>query len=122
MCHDGRTFQTSDAIANAFSQYFSSISAKSGQSCLNDKRHSLQSFHVFPTCSAEVRNTILSLKTTRAELDNISARYMDMVDVIAPIFAHIVNLIFKHSIFPSELKKSKIVPVHKKADKSLLNN
>lgn len=46
---------------------------------------------------------------------------MDIVDVIAPIFTHIVNLIFKHSIFLSKLKKSKIVPVHKKADKSLLN-
>lgn len=121
--HDGITLTHPDEIANAFNIAFSAPPSSSDPPTLYYPRHVPQSFFLLPTTPTEVRSTILNLKNVSAGLDNVHASFIkDIVDVISDTFVNIVNLIFETSVFPKELKKSKIIPVFKKGDRTLISN
>lgn len=114
--HFGEEVLTSPKdIANVFSKYFSDSPIAPVTSYDDSTCHVSQSFFLFPSTPSEVRATIVNLKTTSPGLDNIHASYIkEIADIISPIFAYVVNLIFNDAVFPHELKISKITPVFKK--------
>lgn len=55
------------------------------------------------------------IKATCAGLDNICAKHLKLVaQYICFLLSNIINKIFTHGIFPSFLKRAKIIPVLKK--------
>lgn len=63
------------------------------------------------------------MKSSGAGLDRIlPAKMKAVADDISHVLAHIINTIFKSGVFPSELKRGKIVPVFKKGDRNVLSN
>lgn len=122
--HFGEEVLTSPKdIANVFSKYFSDSPIAPVTSYDDSTCHVSQSFFLFPSTPSEVRATIVNLKTTSPGLDNIHASYIkEIADIISPIFAYVVNLIFNDAVFPHELKISKITPVFKKSKKTVISN
>lgn len=129
---DNNIFQDPVDIANAFSTAFSkppntnTANLTDNPSSIN-KGDSLprvpRSFFMFPCTYVEVRSAILNMKNTSCGLDGINAFHMkEIVDYIAEPFAYIVNLIFKTGVFPDQLKQSKVIPIYKKGDKTLITN
>lgn len=123
--HNGMNLNQPIHIANAFSDYFSSSYT---QTCQNiNVRHNIrrasQSFFLFPVTENEVFATISSLNNTSAGLDKISIRHLKLVaHLISDTLSSIINLIFKSGVFPSFLKKAKVIPVFKKGDRLLISN
>lgn len=104
-------------IANAFSRFFSVHPNLSTTGRLDNSRRVSQSRFIFPTSPSEVRNTILNIKNTSRGLDNISSFHTkEILDYIVDA------LVFKTGVFPKELKRSKIVPVFKKGNKTIITN
>lgn len=65
----------------------------------------------------------MNLKNCSPGLDSICCHHIKyIVDNISEAFCHIVNLIFKASVFPNDMKRSKIIPVYKKGDMNLSAN
>ena len=81
-------------------------------------------FHLNKVTIKSVQEMLNSLLTGKATgLDNISAK---LLKVASPVIAESLCVIFNKSvetgIFPTEWKKAKVFPVHKKDDKSDPNN
>lgn len=80
-------------------------------------------FFLFPVTSEEVFTTIKNLKDTSPGLDGIHARHLKMVGhLISPTLGSIINSIFKTGIFPRTLKNTKVIPIFKKGDRSIISN
>lgn len=123
--HNGITLHQPINIANAFSEYFSSCYTHAHQNI--NVRHNIQrasqSFFLSPVTANEVCATLSSLKNTSAGLDRVSIRHLKLVaHLISDTLSNIINLIFKTSVFPSSLKKAKVIPVFKKGDRLSISN
>ena len=102
-------------IANAFNNYFAKVTI--------DIQYlppiNIEPFFVTPTDSTEVSNVISSLNQDKSDRPNsipikiLKLLNKDISDQVAILF----NQTFSSGIFPSILKTSKIVPVHKKGSK-----
>lgn len=65
----------------------------------------VSSFALLDTDPQEVKNIIVGLKTGSAPgWDNIRANYL--MENVAPIISHFINLCFSVCVFPDTLKKS----------------
>lgn len=117
------SLQQPTSIANAFSDFFSSIpTTQSGIPKCSVSRVA-SSFFLLPVTADEVCSVLLNLKNKCAGLDNISAYHLKLVARnISGILSDIINLMFQQGVFPKLLKKSKIVPVFKKDDKRTVSN
>ena len=102
-------------IANAFNNYFAKVTI--GIQYLPPIN--IEPFFVTPTDSTEVSNVISSLNQDKSDRPNsipikiLKLLNKDISDQVAILF----NQTFSSGIFPSILKTSKIVPVHKKGSK-----
>lgn len=117
------TYDDALEIANAFSDFFFEIYNQdhTGAECSMSRVNF--SFFLFPVTSEEVFTTIKSLKDTSPGLDDIHARHLKMVgQLISPTLASIINSIFKTGIFPRTLKNTKVIPIFKKGDRSIISN
>ncbi len=67
-----------------------------------------------------IANQIKTLENSKGTgLDGISANYLKLVaDIVSPVLAKIFNLSLHTGIFPDQLKKAKITPIHKKGSKN----
>lgn len=82
-----------------------------------------QSFFLFPTPPHEVFSTIANLKNTGPGLDNICVKHLKLVaHLVSDKLCHIINLMFKNGLFPSFLKKAKVIPVFIKGNKQTVTN
>lgn len=116
--YNGVPLQQPTSIANAFSDFFSSI--PTSQPAVSDCHfpRAACSFYLFPVSPDEVCSALMNLKNTCAGLDNISVFHLKLVARdISGILSVIINLIFEKGVFPKSLKKSKIIPVFKKGEK-----
>lgn len=121
--HEGRTFKQPDDIANAFSDYFSNLPTAGQSVATVNMCRSSHNFYLFPVTPDEVRATLLTLKDTSAGLDNVCAYHLKLVaHCVSVPLSIIINKIFALGIFPSFLKRAKIIPVFKKGDKHLISN
>lgn len=115
--------RNADDIGNAFNKYFcdnTSVSPHNYQPTFRDR---LQSFYLFPTGPDEVTEIISHMKLTSAGLDNIQPAHLKSIShIISTPLAHIINLMFKTGIFPSQLKKAKVIPVFNKGDRTSIGN
>lgn len=110
-------------IANALNEFFCSNIPCSPVILEQHHQRSLHSFFMFPTSPDEVIKTIKATKITSAGLDQINPCNIKwVVHQIAEPLAHIINLVFKTGVFPTQLKRAKITPVFKKGDRTLISN
>lgn len=64
-----------------------------------------------------------SLKSNSAGYDKITAALLKQtLDYISPPLTHIVNLTFRHGVFPNKLKIAKALPIFMSGCKSEINN
>lgn len=124
LCYNNSLLTDSADISNAFSDHFSKISCNSNPSHgIPRYERCAQSFFLRPTCASEIESIISSLKTTGPGLDGIYCKHIKLVSaILSPVLSHIFNLVFKTSIFPSQLKITKVIPIFKKGDPSLPEN
>lgn len=82
------------------------------------------SFVLFDTDEQEVRNVLMSLKSTSASgSDNIPIAFLkEAHEFVVPIITYLTNLCFEQGIFPSALKQALITPVYKSGDKAVIAN
>lgn len=76
--------------------------------------------HLRRLSDADVVEALLSVKSNAIGLDGINAKFIKLsLPVILPYITHIFNTILTTSVFPTEWKKAKIVPVPKKPNCNL---
>ena len=123
------TVSTPMAIANLFNRYFTSVFNNDDENPV--KRSSVMS--TSPTTSEhfdlqlsteEVARTLLALDSTKATgPDEIPSRLLkDTARQIAPSLTQIFNKSLCLGEIPDEWKLANIVPIHKKGDKSQVEN
>lgn len=113
-------------IADSFGEYFSTVTNKTiseyfgntlSTSCTTSKMFN-SNFFFFPVTKYEVADAIKMLKNKKSTgIDCISSKTIKVIrDSISEPFAHLVNLSVSTGRFPAILKKSIVIPIHKKGD------
>ena len=116
-------------ISNIFNNYFSSI--EGSEMKLNEasfshkhfsdflKTRSSISFFVSPTDKTEIENVISSLDSNKSVGPNsIPTKILKLLkNDISSQLSEIFNISFSSGVFPSLLKTTKVIPVHKKDSK-----
>lgn len=84
----------------------------------------VNSFVMLPTDEAEVEMLISKLRSDCATgVDNISGAFVKQFkSILVPPITHICNLSISTGVFPRLLKRSLIIPIHKKGDRDCVNN
>lgn len=79
---------------------------------------------LFPTSTKEVESVVRSLRSSSsAGVDGIPSRVMkESIQVTLEPIVELINASFVTGVFPSEFKKSKVVPIFKKGDPHQLGN
>lgn len=115
-------------IADKFNDYFSSVAstlAQNVQPTLTPFSDYLPepvpfSFFLRPTTSPEIIAVIHNLKGTSAGHDEVSVRVIKKCsNEVSPFLEFIINRSFQSGFFPKSLQIARVVPVHKKGDKSI---
>ena len=111
-------------IANIFNNSFTSIAAKTKESIKYSHKHcsnflknrSDESFFLSPTGKYEIINIISSLDSNKSTRPNsIPTKILKLLKIdISTQLSDIFNVSFSTGIFPSILKKAKVVPILKK--------
>ena len=119
------------AIAGAFNDYFSSIAQKLDESLPPPRTDPLsyincnipQSFYLSPVHPAECVSIIRSLKNTRNDINCISVSlFKTYSHYFAPSISTLINNSFNTGKFPKLFKIAHILPIHKKGDKTKIEN
>jgi len=119
-----------EKIANYFNNYFAKITTKNLNE-LNeptydniDETVSHQSLYIRKTNLIEIKNIVLSLKGgTAPGHDNITTEMVKMFDdeALKPL-VNIINDIIYNGVIPNSFKLSIITPIHKKGNKTNVEN
>lgn len=126
---NGRIINNTKNMANSFNTHFTNIGQKltsqfsktyQQTTCNNNK----SSLFFRPTDKIETLSYINELKTDSATgPDGISARILKQFkEILVTPITHIINLSLKQAIFPNICKIATVIPIHKKGDKSDMNN
>jgi len=85
---------------------------------------SLHSIFIEPVSPSDVMSSANKLKPKSSYgQDNISTKLLkDTIDNIIEPITHIINISFATGIVPTEMKIAKVIPIHKTADPSILQN
>ena len=127
---NGVEFSTSATISEAFNSHFNSIANELDSKIpppeidpLSYVSRNQNSIFLYPVSCIECFNIVGNLKNTKPDLINLPV-YMFTIfrTTLCNTIADIVNLSFTSGIFPSALKYSQIVPIHKKDDTTCLTN
>ena len=130
---DGVLTNNKSTIVDSFNKYFSEIgpslaqnipSTNTGSSLCNNIEFLKGSMALIPTDCYEVESVIRNIKTSAScGVDMVPIAAIKCVSkTLAPILATLINHSFSKGIFPDALKISKITPILKMGDKSLLSN
>lgn len=108
-----RTFVGSQAVSDAFAQFFSSVFT---QSNIPSESWNYGTFKFSYINEDQVKNSIKKLKPKKATgNDNIPAYIIKgCADLLAEPLARIFNIAIKNKQFPNELKTAVITPIYKK--------
>ena len=127
---NGNKISNPKNIANEFNNYFVNIGPQLAAQISSSHANSLppmnlvNSFYMEPTTPQEIKSIIQLMKPkTSCGYDGISPKFLKEFseEVLLPL-SHIANLSFQMGIFPSDMKISKVVPIYKKSDPTLLSN
>ena len=112
-------------IAQSFCEFFTSIGSELDTLIPTVDREAdsylqgnfTNSFYIEPVTELECVCTIAGLKNTKSGTNEIPASILKSIkhDIAAPL-AFIINKSFLSGIFPDQLKKATIVPIHKAGD------
>lgn len=81
------------------------------------------SMYLPPVSHNEIEKYICALNTDSSGYDDIPPKVIKHSSALLTLpVTHIINLTFKTGIFPDKLKIAKVIPVHKKGDKTDVNN
>ena len=129
--HNGKTLEDPSEIANAFNEYFISI----GPSLANkiDKNNNFRKYlrnasesrlYFEPITEHKTMKIIENLKNkTSSGIDGISNQLLKSAkNVLVKPITTIVNQMIVTGIFPDNLKISKVIPLYKEKDQTLLSN
>ena len=129
---DNKTLTNPTEIANAFNNYFTNVSINVQSSIkYTNKSYSdflpnidINSIFISATDVTEVSNIISSLNLHKAVGPNsIPNKVLKMLNQdISTQLAELYNLSFTTGVFPSILKVSKVIPIHKKDSKLTCSN
>ena len=118
-------------IAESFHRYFLNIAGANHADNANPNSYlsylgngQVDSFFCSPVTPVEVENIIMGLNNSNATgVDQIPMKVIKISSayIINPL-THVINLSFSEGHFPSTLKISKVIPIHKKGDSSNLGN
>ena len=130
--HNNNKYTDKLDIANAFNNYFSTIGSKLANEIPNCNTHFtmfmdkpvLKTIYLRPVCEHEIISEIDDLKIGKAPgFDCINNKMLKVISpTVVPILTHIFNLCFTKGIYPSSLKKAKLIPLFKKGNQTLPEN
>ena len=112
-------FKNNVSIANCFNEYFASIFTHDNNDDHNLEEHSIANPDIV------LENTVLSnLNNNKAHgFDEISARLLtETSSQIAPSLCALFNKSLHFGVFPDDWKLANVVPVHKRNEKSYVQN
>ena len=118
-CHD---------IPNKFNDHFLKAGVLNDDSIDEEFKKYLNnspnfSLYLTPVTQSEVEKYLQSLKTTASGCDEISPTILKRTaNLISGPLTNIINLTLKTGIFPSELKKAKVIPLLKSGNRKDINN
>lgn len=126
---EGNNLKTQEETANAFNNFFINsikhLTDNMSPSLNNIKTiNNNNSIFLMPLTTAEMLTIIrsVSAKNSSGEDEVPCSLLLKAAEFIAKPLTYIINLSFIEGTFPSVLKESLIIPVHKKDDKSLISN
>ena len=98
------------------------LNDKPDSSCA-PKKH-INSMFLRPTCPDEISKIIAKFQNKNSTgLDGISPKVLKLLPKkLIMCLAHIFNMSLAHGKFLDSFKTSKVIPIHKKKDKSDMNN
>lgn len=127
MNFDDRTFSNNKEISEEFNNYFCNI-ANNLASNIDQATVPFESFlpdpvqfsfFLRPTTIHEVFDVIKNMKVTSPGYDDISIEVIKACNKeISPFLKFIINKCFAEGCFPKKLQIAKVIPVHKKGEKS----
>lgn len=126
---NGTNVTDAKGIAETFNEYFvnhatATMRRQGDLDPLELMNHTPLSIFLDPTTPLEVSATIKRLKPKKSVgWDCVSTFLLKNCDqVLSPLISKLFNLCIAEGYFPEELKKSRVVPVYKKGDRSDPNN
>jgi hypothetical protein len=122
-------------MANCLNDYFTSIGGKIGDSCsehtqilnfgnhMSDNLNTLE-FTLHPVNESQIFRLLNNLSISKSTgCDKIPAKILKYsAAVILPSLTNLFNSSIGMGIFPSEWKIARVVPLHKKGSRSVLDN
>jgi len=121
-----------DKISIAFNNYFSNIAENIRKSMPTSYKYfssfmpraNRNSFFLSPVDPTEVIHCISSFKLSKSSGPNsIPSKILSLLKfILSEPLANLINLSFTTGIFPSKLKFSKVIPVHKKGSLLEISN
>lgn len=113
-------------LANLFNTFLTNMTAKSAQSdaCKYISGENSESIFLCPVTEGEVVTVIKNLNNSSScDIDDIQIRPVKhVVEIIAPILAHIFNICLASAIFPQKMQLAKVVVLYKKGDRNVLGS
>ena len=126
----GQEITSPGDIAEVFNDYFNTIAQNLASNIPSTNLNPLSfipfnpnSFFLRPVTNQECIEIIENLKNSKTDYNTFPVYLLKIFRyLLAPSICKLINLSFTNSIFPSSLKSSVIIPIHKKGDKTILNN
>lgn len=113
-------------MANTINDYFINLNKtdENGKSFKSMIQSNVCSIFMTPVTIQEVKNIVKELKNKKSSgHDQIPIKLIkSSIEYIAEPLVHIINLTLESGIFPNELKKGLVKPIHKKGPKYDINN
>lgn len=115
-----------DSVKRDTDRLSSGLLSLNNGSVMSDKAstYGTKSMFLRETSSEEIIQIIQNVtKTNAAGTDKVPCSLLSVVSVIiAPILSFLVNMSFSEGIFPTNLKKSVVKPIHKKNETNKIEN
>jgi exonuclease III len=129
LCINNECITCPRLIAQAFNNYYIDLQKPHNLSsnCPNkgiNINNSCKSLFMSPTDPDEVYSIIKTLKNTNSTgFDDISTKAIKYVaQFISNILCYVINLCLEQGVFPSKLKATVVKPIHKKGNKTDIQN
>lgn len=115
-----------EKLADCFNNYFTNLPKRNvnENACRFITTNCVHSILLRPTNTSEVILLFSALNNSNScDADNIKIKPVKFViDIIAPVLAHIYNICLSTGVFPYKMQMAKVVALLKKGDKTALPN
>ena len=127
---DGKLYESSDEISDAFNVFFTNIGKNIAESLPNEGNHHnhlrgnyANSFFYSPFNFIDIDIVISSLKNKSFGLNTFPVKILKAIHTtVSPILAKLVNFSLSSGEFPKTLKTARVTPIYKGGSKTDINN